>query len=156
MNFRNAFQDYRRCLVNLLPTNFDQISRSKIHFDSGKFVLDEDAMELLDLVAIYMKGDREVNEVYIDGYTDDVGRKVKNVELSKNRAETVLAYLVSAGVPDELISTRYHGQHYPLAKNTNAANRAKNRRVTIRLDKVPVEEMVDDDEIEGSGLLEDS
>lgn len=141
VNFKQAFQDYRRCLVDLLPVNFDQIARSKVHFDTGKYNLDADAMELLDLIAIYMKGDREVNEVYIDGYTDNVGRKISNVELSKNRAEAVLNYLTKAGVPDELVSTRYHGHHYPLAKNNSDENRAKNRRVTIRLDRVPVEEI---------------
>ena len=141
VNFKQAFQDYRRCLVDLLPTNFDQIARSKIHFDTGKFDLAEDATELLDLIAIYMKGDVAVNEVYIDGYTDSIGRRVSNVKLSKKRAEAVLAYLTKAGVPDELVSTRYHGQQYPLAKNNSDANRAKNRRVTIRLDRVPVEEI---------------
>ena len=141
VNFKQAFQDYRRCLVDLLPTNFDQIARSKIHFDTGKFDLAEDATELLDLIAIYMKGDVAVNEVYIDGYTDSIGRRVSNVKLSKKRAEAVLAYLAKAGVPDELVSTRYHGQQYPLAKNNSDANRAKNRRVTIRLDRVPVEEI---------------
>ena len=155
VNFRKAYADYQRCLVTLLPTNFDQISRSKIHFDTGKHNLDEMSRELLDLIAIYMKGDREVNEVYIDGYTDNVGRDGKNIKLSKKRAETVLNYLVKAGVPDELVITRYHGQQYPLAKNNSDANRAKNRRVTIRLDRVP-EEVYEDDELQSESILGDS
>ena len=146
VNFKQAFEDYRRCLVNLLPANFDQISRSKVHFDTGKYVLDHEARELLDLIAIYMKGDVSVNEVYIDGYTDTVGRKISNIELSKKRAETVLDYLVDAGISDDLVVTRYHGQLYPLAKNNSDANRAKNRRVTIRLDRVSIEDLEVEDE----------
>jgi sodium-type flagellar protein MotY len=31
---------------------------------------------------------------------------------------------------------RFHGERYPLAKNNSAANRARNRRVNIELDRV--------------------
>jgi len=33
---------------------------------------------------------------------------------------------------------RFHGESYPLAPNTNAANRARNRRVNIQLERVAV------------------
>ncbi|MBV1915665.1 MAG: OmpA family protein [Pseudomonadales bacterium] len=148
VNFKRAFQDYRRCLVGLLPANFEQISRSKVHFDTGKYNLNEDARVLLDLIAVYMKGDVSVNEVYIDGYTDSVGRKISNIELSKKRSETVLDYLVDAGISDDLVITRYHGQLYPLAKNNSDVNRAKNRRVTIRLDRVSIEDLAEEEEVD--------
>jgi len=35
---------------------------------------------------------------------------------------------------------RFHGEQYPLVKNNSAANRARNRRVNIELDRVSVVE----------------
>ncbi len=34
-----------------------------------------------------------------------------------------------------MITTRYHGERYPVKPNNSAANRAANRRVTIRLER---------------------
>jgi outer membrane protein OmpA-like peptidoglycan-associated protein len=47
----------------------------------------------------------------------------------------VTNYLISQGVPEEMITTRYHGERYPVVPNTSAENRARNRRVAIRLER---------------------
>ncbi|MNH40797.1 flagellar motor protein MotB [compost metagenome] len=52
----------------------------------------------------------------------------------------VADYFKAHGVPEEQITVRFHGERYPLVKNNSAANRARNRRVNIELDRVtPVE-----------------
>ncbi|MNP57482.1 flagellar motor protein MotD [compost metagenome] len=54
-----------------------------------------------------------------------------------------MEYLKAHGVPEEQITVRFHGERYPLARNNTAANRARNRRVNIQLDRVtPVEKTV--------------
>lgn len=135
VNFRKAYSQYRDCLANLLPVNFDQINRSRIHFRTAKWELTPDSLKTLQNVVKYAKADSSISGFFIDGHTDSVGTRLSNLELSKRRAETVSNYLVANGVDASMITTRYHGERYPVASNATAAKRAQNRRVTIRLER---------------------
>ncbi|WP_101760189.1 OmpA family protein [Oceanicoccus sp. KOV_DT_Chl] len=135
VNFRKAYRQYQDCLASLLPVNFDQINRSRIRFQTAKYELTAATKTQLDHVVMYVKADPSVTGFYIDGHTDDVGRRLYNLDLSKRRAEAVTGYLVASGVDEAMITTRYHGEQYPAVKNNSAANRAENRRVTIRLER---------------------
>lgn len=137
VRFRESFRDFQTCMAQLLPYNFDQIARSKIMFSAGQENLTEKNRRDLKDVARYVLADKEVNAIYVDGYTDNVGKRFDNIELSRKRAEEVALYLIHLGVNPDIIALRYHGDYYPLAPNNSDANRAKNRRVTVRLDKVP-------------------
>ncbi|WP_164880809.1 flagellar protein MotY [Aestuariirhabdus litorea] len=135
VNFQPVYQQYVGCLSQLLPVNFDQIQRSTVLFDTGKSQLRDDALETLTNIVIYVKADPTVSTIYIDGHTDNRGRRLANRELSKERAEAVRDYLQKRGLPTDMILLRFHGERYPVASNSTATNRARNRRVTIRLDK---------------------
>ncbi len=135
INFRKAYSQYQECLASLLPVNFDQIRRSRIHFQTAKFELTPASKTRLDHVVQYVKADTSVTGFYIDGHTDNVGRRLYNLDLSKQRAEAVTKYLVSNGVDEAMITTRYHGERYPVASNSSAKSRLTNRRVTIRLER---------------------
>lgn len=135
VNFRKAYGQYRDCLAQLLPVNFEQIERSRVHFEFAKFELTPDSIARLDHVVQYVKADTSVTSFYIDGHTDSIGRRLQNLELSRQRAEAVTKYLVASGVDQSMITTRYHGERYPVASNNSAKNRAANRRVTIRLER---------------------
>lgn len=135
VNFRKAYGQYRNCLASLLPVNFEQINRSRIHFRTAKFELTGESLVKLSHVVQYVKADPSVTGFYIDGHTDNVGRRLYNLDLSKRRAEAVTKYLIANGVDEALITTRHHGERYPVANNSNAKNRSNNRRVTIRLER---------------------
>jgi outer membrane protein OmpA-like peptidoglycan-associated protein len=106
-------------------------------FALGQDGLSEANRQALKDIARYVLADNEVNAIYVDGYTDNVGQRNENIELSRKRAEQVALYLIHLGVNPDIIALRYHGDYYPLAPNNSNDNRAKNRRVTVRLDKVP-------------------
>lgn len=135
VHFQESYRIYRQCLAALLPVNFEQIRRTRVQFENDKWDITPKAREKLDLIVMYAKADREVNAFYVDGHTDDSHTRVYNLDLSKKRAESVSQYLVKAGLPQDAITVRYHGERYPLLPNRNATNRAINRRVTIRLEK---------------------
>ena len=80
-----------------------------------------------------MNADSTVTAIYVDGHTDSSGRRIYNRRLSKARAEAVTDYLIKGGIPATIIQTRYHGERYPVVKNTSKANKAQNRRTTVRL-----------------------
>ncbi|MCF7982096.1 MAG: OmpA family protein [Pseudomonadales bacterium] len=134
-NFQEAYADYIGCLSHLLPVNFKQIARSAIFFNTNDASLSEEIQEQLDLIARYVKADKKIKHIFIDGHTDDAGDKAVNVKLSKIRATAVQNYFKQAGVESNLMTLRYHGGKYPALKNNSDENRARNRRVTIRLER---------------------
>ena len=69
--------------------------------------------------------------IVVEGYTDSVGSDATNQKLSKDRAESVRAYLVSKGVPSEKITSVGKGEANPVASNDTPEGRANNRRVEI-------------------------
>ena len=73
-------------------------------------------------------------DISIRGYTDNQplprGAPYKdNIELSSNRADTVMRELIRNGVAPERLSTAGFGSAKPIVENTTEENRAKNRRV---------------------------
>ncbi len=133
--FHEAYEKYLMCEQHLLPVNFRQVERARIQYRSAETDISTAGQMLLDKIAIYLKTDKSIKSIYIDGHTDDAGLKRDNVTVSKRRAELVTDYLVEMGVPKEMIVTRYHGESYPVVKNSTNANRAKNRRTTVRLSR---------------------
>lgn len=135
VRFKPAYEKYMDCLAGLLPMNFDQIKRTRVNFARGQYSLSEASKRTLDRVLNYVKEDKNVNSFFVDGHTDNQNSRLQSFEISKQRAEAVTAYLVAGGIAADKITTRFHGERYPVVKNNSKANRSKNRRVTIRLEK---------------------
>lgn len=137
VKFHKAYDDYEACTAKLLPVNFDQIRLAQIGFPGGGIDLDPMAKAKLDIILEFVKADPTINSFQIDGHADNSGNRLTNRDLSRRRALAVQEYLKAHGIPVEQISVRFHGERYPLVPNTSEANRAKNRRVTLRLDRMP-------------------
>ncbi|QXI46845.1 MULTISPECIES: flagellar protein MotY [Pseudomonas] len=140
VSFAKAYSDYQACAGKLLPMNYDQVRQTQVGFPGGGFELDQSAKARLDVILDYMKADPTVNHVELNGHSDNSGNRLTNRDMSRRRALAVADYLKAHGVPEEQIVVRFHGERYPLAKNNSAANRARNRRVNIELDRVAVVE----------------
>jgi outer membrane protein OmpA-like peptidoglycan-associated protein len=141
VKFHKAYDDYEACTAKLLPVNFDQIRLAQIGFPGGGIDLDPMAKAKLDIILEFVKADPSINSFQIDGHADNSGNRLTNRDLSRRRALAVQEYLKAHGIPVEQISVRFHGERYPLVPNTSEANRAKNRRATLRLDRVPPAEV---------------
>lgn len=135
--FNKAYNDYLDCTAKLLPVNFDQIRKSQVGFPGGGVALEPLAQAKLDILVRFLKADPSVNRIQLDGHADNSGNRLTNRDLSRRRALAVMEYLKANGIPAEQITMRFHGERYPLAPNTSEANRAKNRRVSILLERVP-------------------
>lgn len=136
VNFQQAYSSYMGCIAELLPVNYRQIARSAMLFPSTQWRLSDASKKRLDLIALYVQTDKAVNAIYVDGHSDNLGRRLANRDLSRKRAEEVTRYLVNAGIEEEMMTTRYHGERYPVVKNLNKDSRNRNRRVTVRLERV--------------------
>jgi len=136
VKFSKAFNDYQTCVAKLLPQNFDQVKQSQIGFPGEGIELDAAAKAKLQVMLEYMKADPTVNHIELDGHSDNSGNRLTNRELSRRRALAVVDFFKANGIQESQITVRFHGERYPLVPNTNAANRAKNRRVNVHLARV--------------------
>jgi outer membrane protein OmpA-like peptidoglycan-associated protein len=141
VRFTKAFADYQGCVAKLLPQNFEQVKQSQVGFPGGGIELDAAAKAKLQVMVEYMKADPTVNHIELDGHSDNGGNRLANRDLSRRRALAVMDFFKANGIQESQITLRFHGERYPLAPNSNTANRAKNRRVNVHLARVaPVEQ----------------
>ncbi len=86
-----------------------------------------------DLETVYnLLVQAENTKVRVVGYTDNTGNSDNNLVLSKNRAQSVVDYLISKGIPAERIQeVDGKGDANPVADNSSAKGKAANRRVEI-------------------------
>ncbi len=103
--------------------------QGEVLFQTGKWDLKPGAMAKLDEIAHALQGKEQPITVY--GYTDDVGTRDNNLQLSQRRADAVRSYLVSKGLPQDLLTAQGKGPDAPVAENTSIEGRAQNRRVEI-------------------------
>jgi OOP family OmpA-OmpF porin len=85
---------------------------------------------VLEQVATGLKSHPGI-KVEIQGHTDSTGSASYNMGLSQRRAESVLDYLVKAGVSTDQVTARGYGATMPVESNSTSAGRAKNRRVVM-------------------------
>ncbi len=82
------------------------------------------------LAAAMMKPDRLSTRFMIEGHTDAVGSREANLDLSRRRAEAVVAFLAAKGVDTKRFEVAGYGFDRPLP-GTSALNGA-NRRVVAK------------------------
>jgi outer membrane protein OmpA-like peptidoglycan-associated protein len=71
--------------------------------------------------------------VEISAHTDDIGSDVYNLNLSNIRAQKVVDYLSAQGAPIARLKYKGFGKSMPIVPNTSDENRAKNRRVELKI-----------------------
>lgn len=99
-------------------------------FDFGKYDLHPEAREKLAKLSGIVLAHPGLN-LAVEGYTDNVGSDEFNQTLSERRAGTVRGYLIQQGLPDSSVTSQGFGKSSPVADNSTAAGRQKNRRVEI-------------------------
>jgi choice-of-anchor C domain-containing protein len=110
---------------------------AEILFATAEYTLRPAAAPTLERLAALLK-EHPGLPILIQGHTDNVGSPESNLLLSERRALAVKDWLVSqAGMAATAISTKGLGETAPVATNSTAAGRQKNRRVEIRLEKSP-------------------
>jgi len=104
---------------------------SNLEFDLGKATIRSKSYATLNRVAALLV---EKNfSLKLAGHTDNTGSRELNMRLSKERAESVKAYLVSQGANASRIEATGYGPDQPIATNKTAAGRQQNRRVEFTL-----------------------
>ncbi len=130
---REAAARARRLELERCQSAIDETMQSgTIVFARGSAKLDASSFPTLDRL-VGLSGLCGRTQIEIGGHTDSSGSESRNQELSEQRARSVRDYLVNNGMRAEMLTARGYGESRPLAPNTTAVNRAKNRRIEIRV-----------------------
>jgi len=105
----------------------------RVNFPRDSARIARDSFAILDSVAKVMREHAYLTKVRVEGHTDSEGADAVNLELSRERAAAVKAYLVERGVPEARLVSEGYGETRPLMKNDTPQGRAKNRRVEFRI-----------------------
>lgn len=71
--------------------------------------------------------------VLVSGHTDSTGSASYNLDLSRNRAQSVASYLQGQGIKASRFEVMGMGSSNPIASNETASGREQNRRVEIKI-----------------------
>ncbi len=105
----------------------------KVQFETGSAVLKKESESLLDEVAKALSDHPEIKKVRVEGHTDSRAGDKYNKRLSKRRADSVKAYLVSKGIAGRRLNARGYGEEKPIADNGTEEGRFQNRRVEFTI-----------------------
>lgn len=101
-----------------------------VSFDTGRSDIKSNFRPVLDRFAQTLN-ENPAATVSIIGHTDSTGTDAVNQPLSIDRAAHTRDYLAQRGVASNRIAIEGRGSREPIASNTDASGRARNRRVEI-------------------------
>ncbi|OTG76569.1 hypothetical protein B9T26_01815 [Acinetobacter sp. ANC 4169] len=103
-----------------------------IEFESGSAVLTASGTQILDEMAVALNK-VSGKKVKVIGHTDSSGDANKNLTLSQQRATTVKNYLIGKNIAATKLTAEGFGSNQPVADNTTAEGRRKNRRIEFHV-----------------------
>ncbi len=104
------------------------VQLNNIYFDQSSPVLKPESNAELDNLASVLFDNANIR-IEVRGYTDNQGDFNKNVQLSKDRCQAVIHYLISKGISASRMTAVGRGPLDPIAPNNSEENRSRNRRV---------------------------
>lgn len=136
-NMKQDFQKiFKKGKINLKITKINknelQLDIPNILFKANDTKIKPSLIKTFQDVATIIKKQKNISLI-VEGHTDNRGSKANNLRLSIQRAKTIKNIFINSGVPTYKIDIKGYGQTKPLVPNNTKANRAKNRRVVIRV-----------------------
>ncbi len=123
--------------VNVL--NEKPIVLEDILYEFNSAELSQEAMNIIDTTLLVMLTEAPEFIVEVGAHTDSVGTAEYNLNLSQERAESVVQYLISKGITGNRLIPKGYGAKKPIAANflpdgsDNPEGRKKNRRTEFRI-----------------------
>lgn len=97
-------------------------------FATGSARISDSSAEILEKAHNTLLAYPEM-EVEIHGHTDSQGGARSNQRLSQRRADSVRAWLINKGIDPARVAAKGFGEDNPIADNSTAEGRQKNRRI---------------------------
>ena len=108
------------------------ITLTNIFFDLGKATLRIESNAELDRL-VKLMNDAPKLKIEISGHTDNTGSAAMNENLSQQRANAVVAYIVTKGIDTSRLTAKGYGSKKPIATNDTESGRQQNRRTEFKI-----------------------
>ncbi|MCC6559424.1 MAG: OmpA family protein [Polyangiaceae bacterium] len=134
---KNNYQDEDGCpdVPRVLVVNNEVKINDKILFAFGKADIDKQSDDLIKNIAQVIKDNPQIEFLEVAGHADKVGNDAGNVQLTKNRANAVVAALAALGVDKNRMRGAGYGRYCPVDPGDSEEAREKNRRVEFKIMK---------------------
>jgi len=103
---------------------------SNIQFEFDSSVLRTSSYPVLDATSSDLRSSKKT--ITVNGYASSEGTAAHNLQLSKDRANSVKTYLVNSGVDAKKVKVKGLGETHPIADNSTEDGRVLNRRVEFK------------------------
>lgn len=104
---------------------------SVIQFEFDSSVLKTSSYPVLDAVSADLRANSSA-KASLEGHASAEGTDAYNMNLSRDRANSVKTYLVNSGVDANRLTVKAFGESRPVASNETEEGRIQNRRVEIK------------------------
>lgn len=109
------------------------VINQSIQFESRAARILPESFYVLDAVVDILLRNPQVKQMRVEGHTDNVGGAAFNLNLSEDRAQSIMQYLIEKGVEPSRLTGEGFGLTKPIADNKTEAGRARNRRVQFEI-----------------------
>jgi outer membrane protein OmpA-like peptidoglycan-associated protein len=130
-----------KTIVKLVPTPERVVftdreiqMRDEIIFEHNSAILAKPSKELLkEVAAVIKRNEKRFRKILVEGHANELGNDKYNLRLSRQRAQSVKAYLATLGVPASKLGAVGYGKRKPWVTETSGYKRdtrlVLNRRV---------------------------
>jgi outer membrane protein OmpA-like peptidoglycan-associated protein len=105
----------------------------QVQFETGSAQIRPVSNNVLQAVLKILNEHKEITLISVEGHTDNRGTRELNIGLSRDRAASVVQWLVYHGVSRDRLTSAGFGPDRPIADNNTDAGRQKNRRVEFHI-----------------------
>jgi OmpA-OmpF porin, OOP family len=106
--------------------------------DSAEIVDNDDNRRILTEVASLLNQNADIEQVAVEGHTDERAPDLHNLQLSRDRANSVVAALVQRNVARTRLVPSGYGEYCPLDPASNDQAWARNRRVQLLITRLAI------------------
>ncbi len=109
-----------------------KIALRNVFFDTGRSDIRSESNAELDRLVQLLK-DVPSLKIELSGHTDNTGSAQNNIQLSQDRANAVVNYLVSKGISKDRLVAKGYGSDRPVDSNATSEGRQNNRRTEFEI-----------------------
>ena len=130
-NINSAYEATREINKISIQDDLKEKAGDKVYFAFDKTDLSKDAKSILKEQAKWLQNNPSV-QAWIEGHSDEIGKKEYNLALGLRRAIAVSKFLIAQGIEKNRLTAISYGKEKPeILKHTKRAHQLNRRSVTI-------------------------
>lgn len=124
---RRAQMEREQEALRLKQAALQQFENEDVYFNFDDATLTPEAIEVLNQKAAWLRENSDAT-VTVEGHCDERGTNEYNIALGERRAQSIVSFLVNAGISSSQLKAVSYGEEKPAVMGNDESAWAKNRR----------------------------